>query len=1171
MTTMSSFPVSSSVPAPSAFADFRFSVIGKQPQLLQRISATDSNFFAHSPSPTPERNLQHPPHLSSQPPSRPSLLNVLSAQVHPPDLSTTNATNEVEMDVDRDLIPVQNRSIRSTNSAPDHLGSVEQPDDDPLLFRSDSESQRNLAPISSFPSPEMCSVPDPSLNIDASDFTALRTIQSRLQSKISEFSLRDPAEAVLAVEKANSKAAHALSMANKAYTLAQQALTSAAESLTAAQHCLRAAEEADSFASNAATVVEQLTVYGGGSGSARSQGKSAISGLQDDLCALGEWAGQMEAYENSRRRQAASIEPHGRIKVAVESGRGSSTELQHFSMGVGTGPDTKTNADGRHPSPAANVVEGRDNSAETGCDDLRETSSSERHVVAVPPGSQQNVESFHKEAQGIVESSSQPLQSDLTRHDEHPAQWQQDAAGTPPQPIRDVEKEKFEISIFRTLEREQRKKSGAKEDVQHRDASADERLERQSLSLPNSKLDDIEQTKDQPRLDEWRQSSEARRPEELNNAEAGELVRKARELEELRQKHEAEKAAELEADARECELRAEQERRRQEVMEEKQRANAETAARIRAKRAKEIKTIGSTTTALTSPEPQLQTADSVVAKQSIIATTPCKPAKPRSFSGGKLGLSADQQPLPSPTPSRSAAPGSYHHKSPVVALSKNPATALPHKQGDRTSTETSHDVLAKAVSQKLSREGSPGINAATIPPMFQVSPSSASPNGVLASPAKEDVYENICVHGRSQDPGNLPVISNYMTLHTLPQVQAANLRFVGGTNDTLLDTYLRPLNPQVVKTEPLAEISLANNVTPPNSMRTPTDKADSELQYPSLLKDDPSPSSPSSSTSRSDINNVQRMPVDTDSTRNGVERSAHLSLEPAKTRSTTSFTSSPAGPSPSTIEPLKLLLRSPSDREIIPPRKRMGDPAKTLPSTAPRGRNPSGNGSKARRYDHYPPIRQMDHYSPPPRDVHQLDRRPNSPLSPPRTSYWGRDTMVEVRPPPLGPPILGKRRNPDDVPLEPPVHRHWQAAKSQGNHFYATRSTTRPPSPDRVMALGSRIGGRDPNTSGDRSYRPLYSPDRLLPPTQPRQTADTYHHGIQQVQTSPAIPHMPLGRHQVMDSRPRRSLLNRGGKPASAGGSGRGRGSRNPSRPLEQRISSHTATTLIDRLESSQH
>lgn len=1103
------------------------------------------------------------------PPSRPSLLSVLSAQV-----CSSDITNQVGMDVAPDSSPVQSGSSRSVISAPNHLGSVEQLDDDPSLFRGDSETQRNLAPISCAGT-EMCSTPDPSKS-----FTALRAIQSRLQSKISGFSLLDPAGAILAVQKANSKAAHSLSMANKAYTLAQQALTSAAESLTAAQHCLRAAQEADSFATGATTVVEQLTLHGGG---ASSQGKSTISGLQDDLCALGEWVSQMEADENSRRWQAAPVEPHGHIKAAVESGKGSSTELQHFAMGVGEGPSTATNADGRHPPLA---IEGRDESAQTGCDDLRRTCSSEGRFV--PHGSQRNVESFHEKA---VESSSQPLQSHLSRHDEHPAQRQQDAADIPCQPRRDLEKAKFEIPIIQTLEREQREKSGAKEDAQYRDTSADERLKRQLLSLLNSKLDGKESTKERPRSrdDDRRQSSEARRLEEVNNAEAGELNRKAQELEELRQKYEAEKAAELEEEvARECELRAEQDRRRQAVMEEKQRANAETAARIRAKRAKEIEANGVTTTALPSPEPQLQTADSgqygnVVAKESITAMAPSKPAKPPSISGGvRLGLLADQQPLPScppsPTLSPPAALGPRHRKSSVVALPKNPATALPHKQGDRTSTETSHDMLAKVVTTKLPREGSLGINATVTPSISQMSSSFASPTGMQASLAeKENVYEDIYVDGRSQDPGNIPVISNFMTLHTSPQAQATNLRFVGGTNDTLLDTYLRPVDLQVVKSEPPAETSLAGDVAPPNSMRMPTGKADSELESPFLpLTNDPS-RSPSISTSSSDIN-VQCMPADMDFSRNGAAANAHL---PSKTLSTTPLTSPPAVPfltTTFTIEPAhKLLPQSLSDREIIPPQHHIGGPASTLPGgTAPRGRKPSANGSKARRYNQYPPIRQTDHYSPPPQDVRPFDRRTTSPLSPPRTSYRGRDAMVEVRLPlPPSEHILGKRRNSDDVPLEPPVRRRRQTSNSQDNHFYAPRPTARTHSPERVMALGSRIGGRDPDTSSDRGYRPFYPPDRPLPPTQPRRTLAVYHRSIDQVQTSAASPHMPLGRHQVVDSRldrPHGSPPNRGGKPAGpARGSGRGRGSRNQSRPLEQRISSHTATTLINRLESSPH
>ena len=341
---------------PPRFDDFHFRTIGQQPELLKRISAPNPDMhYDHDSDPlSPPLPVQSTQTLA--PPEgdgarRPSLRDRLSSLESPPtrrdeDVDVTMA-NPHELRPAFDFRTTQNVPPITTsttqaprlNSSPQSLrtpfrGLRKEPDLQdmtkeraikkagaasasnesrfPITTSSQTENQISLSFLRSSTQANGFSSPYSSVG-SAPSLTALRTLQSRLSSSLSNFSPISTANALAAAQSAKDQCTEILATAHRAYTLAQKASLSAQDSMVAAQECLTVAAAVQNRADLALSAVERIRSGQEIGTKGESEYNAAVKVFKDDFHQLSEWVSQWDAYETKRRLEERENEKRKKI------------------------------------------------------------------------------------------------------------------------------------------------------------------------------------------------------------------------------------------------------------------------------------------------------------------------------------------------------------------------------------------------------------------------------------------------------------------------------------------------------------------------------------------------------------------------------------------------------------------------------------------------------------------------------------------------------------------------------------------------------------------------------------------------------------------------------------------------------------------------------------------
>lgn len=350
---------------PLVFADFQFNTIGQQPELLKRISAPDPDtYYEHdsgilSPSSfSPDQSIQTPPLPESDGQKRPSLqdrlsllespviersdavdvtmadplqitspIDTRSTQNTPPTISRTgflqNHRLEKELHLPQNMIST-NMQEQATRATEQGATSVSDEVHFPIVS-STSETKARLSPPLLQTSSSTSRVPTPfSSGEDVHSLMALRTLQSRLSSSLSNFNPISTANALAAAQSAKDQCTEILATAHCAHTLAQQASLLAHDSMVAAQECLNVATTIQNRADLALSAVEQIRSGQGIGSGGEWEYNATVKALKDDLSLLAEWVCQRDAYESKHLRQLEEDKIERRKKnLALQLGRGS--------------------------------------------------------------------------------------------------------------------------------------------------------------------------------------------------------------------------------------------------------------------------------------------------------------------------------------------------------------------------------------------------------------------------------------------------------------------------------------------------------------------------------------------------------------------------------------------------------------------------------------------------------------------------------------------------------------------------------------------------------------------------------------------------------------------------------------------------------------------------------
>ena len=342
------------VPHPGPrFADFQFRTIGQQPELLKRISApnpdTHHDFgLLSSPFLSPDQSIQAlaPPESDSA--KRPSLRDRLSLLQSPAierdqNIDVTMA-NPLESRPAIDSTLVQNINVSptpiptsttqadrhhvdsSTPHGPSAISSTAFPQsrrfgkgpalsqdmisppasvESRFLTITNSETEVRISPptVQTSTQDDASGVSAPFSSAEAvHSLMALRTLQSRLLSSLSNFNPISTVNALATAQSAKDRCTEILAAAHRAHTLAQQASLLAQDSLVAAQECLNVAATVQNKADLALSAVEKIR-SGQGIGGGEWEYNATIKALKDDLHQLAEWVSQRDAYESKHLRQ----------------------------------------------------------------------------------------------------------------------------------------------------------------------------------------------------------------------------------------------------------------------------------------------------------------------------------------------------------------------------------------------------------------------------------------------------------------------------------------------------------------------------------------------------------------------------------------------------------------------------------------------------------------------------------------------------------------------------------------------------------------------------------------------------------------------------------------------------------------------------------------------------
>jgi len=579
------------------FSNFQFKTIGQQPELLKRISAPNPEDLdrSYSPSISPVLPKELPSESSQELSTQPSLRTRLSLadrlminpggnnDVQMEDVSsdqptsphtrslTTSAINLVSTNqiLNKDIIAGTAVSAsgcsqppHNTIPSPHHghnLPITLGPKASNLSRSSSGRSNLGINPQTSARSLTLQSnaatsinrpgTPNNSAASEVPPFATLRQLQTRIASSIANLKPVSTENVLLLAQSLKEQQRGILTSVHSAQTIAQQALDSAQASVTACHDCLKVAESTQVQIDGVMAAIENI----GGHASGWNVGLEA---LRDDFRQLKAWARDLEISEAQRQRDFKGTEAKHRSQERTPQPQGSSTKCLDSSLTPQPAQSPAISPNLSSPSSVPISVEHEADAATRAWDQLREQSAERRRLAEAElrkhREAEERLEQEQKQAQALAEAR---------------------------------EAELAHIRAER-IEAEQREKTRQQEEAEE-------------AELKRKELDRMREEAIQFQLAQRKASEERRYAEENEKVYQAEKVMAAKRLAEeqkrrdleasetLARRREGEKAKAVEAEAQRQHLLQEQEVKRQEIVAQKHRANAEAAKKIHAERAKE--------------------------------------------------------------------------------------------------------------------------------------------------------------------------------------------------------------------------------------------------------------------------------------------------------------------------------------------------------------------------------------------------------------------------------------------------------------------------------------------------------------------------------------------------------------------------------------------------------
>ncbi|KAG6897886.1 hypothetical protein C0992_009370 [Termitomyces sp. T32_za158] len=1159
---------SGAIPLAPSFADFKFSTIGQDPPLLKRISSQSLDLHSPYPSSPAPGELEYPSAVEPPRPQSSTYSNTfLGNDATGPitctasqcsDARDTRFAESHKLPHAQGFAPSQHASAALSAVPRNVMAQGAAPFPATVM----SSSQKQTSSISASPlatvrtpvigaAPIKHQTPLPASTVHQmnSSYAALRALQGRLMTSLSKLHPPDMTNALLRIQTANSHSVNALTTAHRSQILAQQSLATAQEAVAAAQECLSAAEQARTHTNVALTTIRQLhsgKVDFDAEGTTEWEWKVNFIQLQDDLRMLGEWLVAKES-EDPTSRDAQCARSIVKDRSAEVSQPVSAVQNRNIEASrVSPHSDLPSNGDGALFREAQQSA------------NLNETLSSQRQGTLPHLSEDEAHTQTRVEEARLLKLQREHVTSEVSENAVN---------GSQPRP-----------SMATTA-------NGTKTSQQSQSSVIAEDADR---ALP------------------------MHGDNEVAFAEASKFKREShRILEELKQRQsdEPEKEEEQLTADEERELFAEQERRRQEVMAQKQRVTAEIAAKINAERAREkekakVASLQSPTS--TAPQPSLH--DCPVDSENLSAkkSTPFKPTKKvNSLScrdrSGPTTNGHSQPTVPSYSfPHPPIAPAALRWSSSKTQAFIDRGFGTP-KAGNHSSSE------------KSSQDHS-GVTFRTPTPT----------NGINGG-------EELHVYRHSNDPGNLCLIPCLQVIPARPEAQAANLRHLKNGNcvgwdkpdpEDMNQSSLHQRSPikkespipatlveskTQIATEPFQSVHSPPSFLPTRPFSTaslPSNGHPISNQYASMDQHgvkgttEAAPTSSATETSSAMPSPITRRPLS-----NVTPPNPHRDdLSSTRNNSKPLLTSNPMSNPPTVplttpLAPLDMSAINHSDGTQIAPVihanggwDRPVDGEMYSGDSIAREPTPERPRQFTRGDDHYSPSRAPtpDSYKSRGYVTRSVSTGARSPLSPVRRSpVLGKrrqreDNWEDEHPPRRHLPTDGTRRTRSPLPrLRQSVQRRSPSpdcptlpAKMQDTYHHNTSRARSPPSrehgwrspPPNRPALQSRIGVPSPvgrAIHGGRSYRPTYSSG--ISERARSRTRDNY--PARQAEQS------GLGQRSGTEVELRGSYYNRSRGGMSIHRVSPRQGDRGGKRSLnlEQRIASPAKPwTLINRLESPQ-
>ena len=1217
------------------FSDFQFRTIGQQPELLKRISAPNPEMQYDRDSDLLSPPLLDQPTQALTPPEgdsakRPSLRDRLSLLESPPTRRDQNGditmANPPELRPAFDLRTKQNVPPITTSttqgsglsgsspqnlrtSFPQNRGLRKEPDLQDMIYKekamkkagaastsnesrlpsiTGSETVHRISPpfvqsltqangVSPFSSGETV----PSL-------AALRTLQSRLSSSLSNFNPISTVNALAAAQSAKDQCTEILATAHRAHTLAQQASLSAQDSMVAAQECLTVAAAVQNRADLALSAVEKIRSGQEIGTKGECEYNASVKTLKDDFHQLTEWLSQWDAYESKRQLEERENENRKKkltLQLEHDLKNKFSTKKQSYDIITHGEPSMIS-------IPKAMTVEDEAYAATRAWNQHREQSAERRRLA--------DDESRKREAEAELER--QKLQ----------AQFEADA--------RHAELEK----------KLQAEKQKAKEDEKARQEKELSELQRQQQEMEITRFF---RSQKQGQYDLAKFAEEEKKKAQVAEAEKDLLKR--------HNMAETEPKREVILERMKCPAMAAQ-----------LPVSADTSISDRTKEKQSTACLTAPPSQHTSLSSTLPSAPihaefgNVVSKKTLLTNSPQTMQQKRPLPGTiRLDEFSNST---NPTSSIPSVPksstvmenGAKSHNVPSGISSSIDKPHLPNSSTTRMPSDHIHEADRKSGDDVCNRGSSRLSSSSSLPPLTpSLSMSPVLDPHATNSKDLEDTHSEINIHYTGPDMGNVSVVPPSLIPPVSLEAQRANLRpfmdengitcgpGASGVNGRNHSSSRKPLSSSQMNGDQMRRTSSASNhgtekkvkLEPVHDLVLPAPPA------PRITKDAPTYPGPAAKAKLPDLkkNRISPPTVTQEASSSSKELASQIilpldslvqPLEPAVTRlngSASANSSIPSKPKergrPAAVRrnvpPLASNGQTPSLEEVmnqafqgndldLPVSPRMGpDAALTDGWAQPTADDPSSKGhrkqlpslDRSSPYSIIPPISRLvppqrprpapriDHYSPPrriPDKDYSRDRRRSGSVEYARGGLSPQSKYNDDRRSLLSddmPPAIGRKRYRDDVSDDAPPPRRPRTPFHRDDYVQPS--------------LALRLESEKPwNAHGGSSYRPIYNDSNSYSyDTQSRNTKNQRHpsfrsqpspQGLSYYDDSPPSTHSnqqrQYGRNDNTNDT-RLPLLSRFTDSAEQTRGPRGGGNQ----ALEQRISKPKSVPLLHRLEDA--